>query len=122
MGKNPQAISYNPANGFFYVANTLSNTLSLINGTSNSLIGSIPVGEFPGKNPAGIVTNSINNTIYVTNMGSNTVSVINGTTNAVVANVTSATREGDGSGFFSPAGIAYDSDTISISWYYFIGN
>ena len=114
VGKNPQAISYNPANGFFYVANTLSNTLSLINGTSNSLIGSIPVGEFPGKNPAGIVTNSINNTIYVTNMGSNTVSVINGTSNAVVANVTSATREGEGSGFFSPAGIAYDSDNGNV--------
>ena len=114
VGKNPQAISYNPSNGFFYVANTLSNTLSLINGTSNSLIGSIRVGEFPGKNPAGIVTNPINNTIYVTNMGSNTVSVINGTTNAVVANVTSATREGEGSGFFSPAGIAYDSDNGNV--------
>ena len=114
VGKNPQAISYNPANGFFYVANTLSNTLSILNGTSNSLIGSIPVGEFPGNNPTGIVTNAINNTIYVTNMGSNTVSVINGTTNAIVANVTAATREGEGSSFFSPAGIAYDSDNGNV--------
>ena len=111
VGKNPLAIIYNPANGFFYAANTLSNSLSIINGTNSSLIGSIPVGEFPGMNPTGIVTNSINNTIYVTNMGSNTVSVINGTTNAVVANVTAiSSEEGGGSGFFSPAGIAYNSD------------
>jgi YVTN family beta-propeller protein len=111
VGKIPQAIMFNPANGFFYVANTFSNTLSIVNGTNSSQIGFIPVGESPGKNPTGIVTNSINNTVYVTNMGSNTVSVINGTTNAVVTNVTFTTREESGGyGFFSPAGIAYNSD------------
>jgi YVTN family beta-propeller protein len=87
VGKNPQAIVYNPANGQVYTANVLSNTLSIINGTSNSLVGSIDVGAFPGKNPTGITLNPINNYIYVTNMGSNTVSVINGTTNTVVANI-----------------------------------
>jgi YVTN family beta-propeller protein len=113
VGKNPQAIVYNPANGLVYIANTLSNTLSIINGTSNALVGSVGVGNFPGKNPTGIAINSINNTIYVTNMGSNTVSVINGTTNVVAKNITLTTGEleGEGTGFFSPAGIAYNSDT-----------
>ena len=114
VGKNPQSIVYNPANGLIYTANALSNTLSIINGTSNSLVGSIIVGAFPGKNPTGITLNPINNTIYVTNMGSNTISVINGTTNVVVNNITLATgvQEGraGGTGFFSPAGIAYNSD------------
>ncbi|MGC2484373.1 MAG: beta-propeller fold lactonase family protein [Nitrososphaeraceae archaeon] len=114
VGKNPQAIVYNPANGLVYTANALSNTLSIINGTSNSLVGSIVVGAFPGKNPTGITLNPINNSIYVTNMGSNTVSVINGTTNVVVNNITLETGghgEGaGGTGFFSPAGIAYNSD------------
>jgi YVTN family beta-propeller protein len=116
VGKNPQAIVYNPANGLVYAANTLSNTLSIINGTSNSLVGSIIVEAFPGKNPTGITINPINNTIYVTNMGSNTVSVINGTTNVVVKNITLATVEQEvgvgagGTSFFSPAGIAYNSD------------
>jgi YVTN family beta-propeller protein len=116
VGKNPQAIVYNPANGLVYAANTLSNTLSIINGTSNSLVGSIIVDAFPGKNPTGITINPINNTIYVTNMGSNTVSVINGTTNVVVKNITLATVEQEvgvgagGTSFFSPAGIAYNSD------------
>jgi YVTN family beta-propeller protein len=114
VGKNPQAIVYNPANGLVYTANALSNTLSIINGTSNSLVGSIVVGAFPGKNPTGITLNPINNSIYVTNMGSNTVSVINGTTNVVANNITLATGghgEGaGGTGFFSPAGIAYNSD------------
>jgi YVTN family beta-propeller protein len=114
VGKNPQAIVYNPANRLVYTANTLSNTLSIINGTSNSLVGSIIVGAFPGKNPTGITINPINNTIYVTNMGSNTVSVINGTTNVIINNITLATGEQEeekgGTGFFSPAGIAYNSD------------
>jgi YVTN family beta-propeller protein len=115
VGKNPQAIIYNPANGLVYTANTLSNTLSIINSTSNSLVGSIIVGAYPGMNPSGITINPINNTIYVTNMGSNTVSVINGTTNVVINNITLVTgeqeQEGAGrNGFFSPAGIAYDSD------------
>jgi YVTN family beta-propeller protein len=114
VGKNPQALVYNPANGLIYTANALSNALSIINGTSNSLVGSIIVGAFPGKNPTGITLNPINNTIYVTNMGSNTVSVINGTTNVVVNNITLATGEEEGeaggTGFFSPAGIAYNSD------------
>jgi YVTN family beta-propeller protein len=117
VGKNPQAIVYNPANGLIYTANTLSNTLSIINGTSNSSVGSIIVGAYPGKNPTGITINPINNTIYVTNMGSNTVSVINGTTNVVINNITIATEQGGGTGgtnFFSPAGVAYNSDNNNL--------
>jgi YVTN family beta-propeller protein len=114
VGKNPQSIIYNPANGLIYTANALSNSLSIINGTSNSLVGSTIVGTFPGNNPRGITLNPINNTIFVTNMGSNTVSVINGTTNVVVNNITLAKGEQEGraggTGFFSPAGIAYNSD------------
>ena len=115
VGKNPQAIVYNPANGLVYTANTLSNTLSIINSTSNSLVGSIIVGAYPGKSPSGITINPINNTLYVTNMGSNTVSVINGTTNVAINNITLATGQQEqekagGNGFFSPAGIAYNSD------------
>ena len=110
VGKNPQAIAYNPANGLLYVANALSDTLSIINGTSNSLIGSIPLGDYPGKSPTGIAVNPINNTIYVTNMGSNTVSVINGTSNIVIDNITS----GAAGNLFSPTGIAYDSDNNNI--------
>jgi YVTN family beta-propeller protein len=117
VGKNPQAIIYNSANGLIYTANTLSNTLSIINGTSNSSVGSIFVGAYPGKNPTGITINPINNTIYVTNMGSNTVSVINGTTNVVIDNITIATEQGGGTGgttFFSPAGVAYNSDNNNL--------
>jgi YVTN family beta-propeller protein len=59
VGKNSQAVVYNPANGLIYTANALSNTLSIINGTSNSLVGSIIVGAFPGKNPTGIALNQL---------------------------------------------------------------
>src|ERR687889_521999 len=105
VGKNPQAIAYNPANGLLYVANTLSGTLSIINGTSNSLIGSIPLGDYPGKSPTGIAVNPINNTIYVTNMGSNTVSVINGTSNALVETIPIG---------LGPYGIAYNQNNGNV--------
>jgi YVTN family beta-propeller protein len=54
-----------------YVANSDSNTVSVI-GPTNSVIATIPTG----LNPIGIAYNSDNRHIYVTNFGSNTVSVI----------------------------------------------
>src|ERR687889_2749088 len=85
VGKNPQAIAYNPANGLLYVANALSDTLSIINGTSNIVIDNITSGAAGNLfSPTGIAYDSDNNNIYVTNRGSDTVSVINGTTNTLI--------------------------------------
>ena len=67
-----------------YVTNSGLNMISLINGTSNTVMGNIsqPIGKF--FSPEGIAYNYDNGNIYVTNRGSDTLSVINSTTSTLV--------------------------------------
>jgi YVTN family beta-propeller protein len=93
VGSNPEGVAYDPSNGYIYVADCGSDTVSVIDGTT--VIANIHVG--PG--PWGIAYDPSNGYIYVADSGSDTVSVINGANNTVIANITV------GSG---PWGIAYD--------------
>ncbi|MDA1676801.1 YncE family protein, partial [Bacillus cereus group sp. TH152-1LC] len=64
-----------------YVANSGANTVSVIDGATNTVVGgAISVGS----GPSGIGVNTSTNKIYVANSGANTVSVIDGATNTVV--------------------------------------
>ncbi|MFI5775397.1 beta-propeller fold lactonase family protein [Streptomyces sp. NPDC051658] len=64
-----------------YVANGVSNNVSVIDTTTNTVVGSpIPVGN----NPAGVAITPNGQRAYVTNGGSNNVSVIDTATNTVV--------------------------------------
>lgn len=53
-GVAPDAIAYDNANGLIYVANLESNNLTVIDGVSQTVVGSIPVGD--GPNSVAIVT------------------------------------------------------------------
>ncbi|HKP99888.1 MAG TPA: YncE family protein [Actinomycetes bacterium] len=66
-----------------YVANFSSNTVSVINGQTNTVVAEVPVGFFP----IGVAVNEATNTIYVANATDNTVSVISGQTNTAVATI-----------------------------------
>jgi YVTN family beta-propeller protein len=55
-----------------YVANYLSNSISIVNGTIYQTIKNIPVG----KSPVGISMNPVSNKIYVSNIGDNTITII----------------------------------------------
>jgi len=92
----PWGIAYDPSNGYIYVADLNSSTVSVINGTTNIVIAIITVGS----EPMGVAYDPSNGYIYVTNFGSGTVSVINGTT--VIATITV------GGLWTNPAGVAYD--------------
>ena len=70
-----------------------SNTVSVINGTTNVVVDNITLatGEQEGGaggigflSPTGIAYNPDNGNLYVANRGSDTLSVINGTTNTLV--------------------------------------
>jgi YVTN family beta-propeller protein len=83
VGSHPVTSAFNPNNGNMYVTNQGSNSISVIDGRTNTVIGSpIPVGT----SPSGIAFNPNNGNIYVTNtnIGSNTVSIIDGKTNTVI--------------------------------------
>jgi YVTN family beta-propeller protein len=86
-------IAYDPSNGYIYVTDEGSDTVSVINGKTNTVIATIPVEAFP----EGIVYDPSNGCIYVADDGWRSVSVINGTT--VIATI--HVEQG-------PWGIAYD--------------
>jgi len=89
VGNAPHGIAVDPFTDMIYVTNQESDSVSVINGKSQSaVIKDIPVGTFPHV----VAVNPITNRIYVTNWGtidvnSNIVSVIDGKTNQIVAEI-----------------------------------
>ena len=76
----PIGISSNPITKKIYVSNNDSDTVSVIDSTSNKILTSINVED----GPAGIAINSITNQIYVANYYSDNVSVIDGENDLVI--------------------------------------
>jgi YVTN family beta-propeller protein len=97
VGTFPFDVAFNPDNGFLYVANAGSNTVSVIDPATNTVVATITVGG----SPIGIAFNPDNGFMYVANSGSNTVSVINPVTNTVVATIPVGA---------TPFGIAFNPD------------
>ena len=75
VGGGPSALAADPTSGDIFVANTLSNTVTVINGVSQ-------VGDDVqvGGGPHAIAFNPANGYAYVANSVSATVSILNGTT------------------------------------------
>ena len=84
VGTNPFGIAYDFGKGEIFVANTGSNTVSVISDTTNSVINTVNVGS----QPFSVTYDSGKGKIYVTNSGSGTVSIISDTTNSVINTVT----------------------------------
>jgi YVTN family beta-propeller protein len=96
--KYPSSIAINPSTNRLYVPNYYSNTVSVIDGSSNRVIDTVSVGS----NPASIAINPKTNMIYIANYGSNTVSVIDGESDKLLINI--------GVGSF-PHRVYYDPNT-----------
>jgi YVTN family beta-propeller protein len=79
----PVGIAVNPSTKKAYVANELSNTISVVNIQSLEIEKTVGVEDFPYA----IDSNALNNRIYVTNRGSDSVSVIDGSTDSILYNV-----------------------------------
>ena len=92
VGSKPNSIAFGLGN--IYVTNSGSNTISVIDGKTNKVVATIPVGT----NPHDIIGSMLGK-LYVTNSGSDNVSVIDGKTNKVVATIPSG---------YLPNGIASD--------------
>ena len=80
VGSKPNSIAFGLGN--IYVTNSGSNTISVIDGKTNKVVATIPVGASPHD-----IIGSMLGKLYVTNSGSNTISVIDGNTNKVVATI-----------------------------------
>jgi YVTN family beta-propeller protein len=69
---NMFGVAVNPRNDTIYLANTGADTMSVINGRTNSVTATVPVGGAP----VNIAVNPNAKTIYVTNEDAGTVSVL----------------------------------------------
>jgi YVTN family beta-propeller protein len=79
VGKEPNAVAVNQITNLVYVTNSGSDTVSVINGSTDRLLKNIPVDEFPRA----IAINPVTNKIYVANRNSESITVIDGNTNSV---------------------------------------
>jgi YVTN family beta-propeller protein len=93
VGESPRFIE--TFGDYIYVANSLSNTVSVINTSANNEINNIPVGDYPS------FISSYEDYLYVANRDSDTVSVINRHNNTVEENITTV---GEDPSFIEPFG------------------
>ena len=94
-GIAPYYATFDSSNGYVYFIDG-SSSVSVINGTTNTVIDTIAVGS----DPQGVSFDSSNGYVYVTNSGSDSVSVINGANNTVIDTIAVGSY---------PAGISFDS-------------
>jgi len=89
VGKNPsvdnisEGIAVNPNTNMVYVTNHKDNTTSVIDGSTDKVVKTIPVGHYP----IGVAVNPKTNMVYVTNHKDNTTSVIDGSTDKEVKTI-----------------------------------
>ena len=105
---SPLGVAYNATTNLYYVADGDTKSVSVYDGYTNILKGTIATGN----DPLGVAVNAVTNTIYVTNNSDGTLTVINGATNAVTATVSNI---GD-----SPYAVAVDPITNRVyvaDWY-----
>jgi YVTN family beta-propeller protein len=103
VGIGPYGDLFDPNNGHIYVANLFSNSVSVIDGSTNTVIATIT--GFPsnqqGYVPRELAFDSQNGNIYSADVYSNTVSVIDGKTNTLITSIPTGGSIVDG--------VAYDS-------------
>ncbi len=98
VGSHPWGIAVNPSTHRIYVANSGAGSVSVIDGLTNSVIATIPVGYAPLFY---VAVNPNTNRIYAAANGSGSLAVIDGASNTVIATV---------SGFSAPEGVAVHPD------------
>jgi YVTN family beta-propeller protein len=113
VGDSPLAVGIHVLTNTVYVANSGSDTVSVINAENNEKITDIPVGE----RPTAIGVSEAKGTVYVANYGSDSISVIDATDNEVVAGVTFQVNPLD-SGHIECDGLSFPSsqDSFDLSF------
>ncbi|MGH9171821.1 MAG: fibronectin type III domain-containing protein [Acidimicrobiales bacterium] len=104
VGAAPEAIAVDASRDIVYVANQSSNDVSVIDGTTDTVVATIPVGT----SPLGVGVDEPSDTVYVSNQQSGTVSVINGHTDTVTATITAGPEP-------SSVGVDPTTDTVYVA-------
>jgi YVTN family beta-propeller protein len=83
VGSAPLGVDVDASTDTVYVGDDNGNTVSVIDGATNTVTATVPVGT----NPSSVSVDAYTDTVYAANLGDNTVSVIDGATNTVTATV-----------------------------------
>jgi YVTN family beta-propeller protein len=83
VGTGPDGMAFDPANGDMYVANSNSGTISVISGSTNTVVHTITIGSWADWVDA-VAMDTANGDIYVAKQWDNSISVISGVTNTVI--------------------------------------
>ena len=101
VGARPVGAAVDPATDTVYDTNQNSDTVSVIDGSTDAVTATVSVEVWP----SGIAVDPATDTVYVANNGSHSVSVIDGSTNAVTSTITVGS---------SPEGVAVDPTTDTV--------
>ena len=82
-GEQPMAVAVNEVTHKAYVVNHVSNSVTVISGTTHAAVATVRTGA----GPEGIAVNPATNRVYVANAGDSSVTVIDGATDTVAATV-----------------------------------
>ena len=82
VGSVPYAVAVNPLTNKVYVANETGNSVSVIDGSSDTVTTTVQLGT--GASPFAVVVNTSTNVVYAINNGNDTVTVINGNDNTII--------------------------------------
>lgn len=77
----PNSVDVNPSTNMVYVGANGVNTLYAVNGSTNTVVGRVPVGTYPD----GVAVDPSSETVYVSNLLNDTVSVVNASTMTVLS-------------------------------------
>lgn len=85
VGSSPDGVTYDGENGNVYTANSGSQTLSVISGATNTVVGTVTVGS--SWYPYWVAYGAKSGNIYVASYGTRDIYAISGYTNALVATI-----------------------------------
>lgn len=105
VGTGPYGDLFDPANGYVYVANVFSHSVSVIDPQKNAVIATIT--EPADQTPRELAYDSANGYIYAADVYSNTVSVIDGKTNTLLTTISTGGSITDGVAFNPNNGFIY---------------
>jgi len=83
VGQGPIDVLWNPTSNRVYTANSLDNTVTIIDGATNQVRATLAVGDFPGE----LCWNSVENKVYCLCPEANIVEVIDGLGDSIMARV-----------------------------------
>lgn len=103
MFQSPNTIIYDSLNGYLYVSNFESGSISIVSPVNDSVIARVNLGQ--GYNPTEIAVSSVNDHIYVIFSGTDKVGILNNFSLSRILNLSSGTS------YYIPNTIAYDPIT-----------